>query len=57
MDWFLYDIIIRHERVKFLQLCLIPVILINSENVAQWPEHFSLKHRLHIVERQTLNCT
>ena len=29
---------------------LIPVILMNSENVAQWLEEFSLKHRLHIVE-------
>ena len=29
---------------------LIPVILIISEKVAQWLEHFSLKHRLHIFE-------
>ena len=35
------------------QLCLaglIPVILMNIENVGQWLEQFSLKHRLHIVE-------
>ena len=30
---------------------LITVILMNTENVAHWLEHFSLKHRLHIVER------
>ena len=30
---------------------LIPVILMNTENVAQWLEHFSLKHRQHIIER------
>ena len=35
-------------EVTFLQLIvlavLIPVILMNIENVAQWVEHFSLKH-------------
>ena len=29
---------------------LITVILINIENVAQWLEQFSFKHRLHIAE-------
>ena len=29
---------------------LIPVILMNTENVAQWLKHFSLKHWLYIVE-------
>ena len=35
-------------EVTFLQLIilavLIPVILMNIENVAQWVDHFSLKH-------------
>ena len=30
---------------------LIPAILMNIDNVAQRLEHFSLKHRVHIVER------
>ena len=30
---------------------LIPVIQMNNEEVAQRLKHFSLKHRLHIVER------
>ena len=28
---------------------LIPVIIMNIENVARWLEHFSLKHRLHML--------
>ena len=42
-------------EIKFLQLIvladLILAILKNTENVAQWLEHFSLKHRVQIVER------
>ena len=40
-------------EIKFLQLCFSRVASCHSniENVAQSLEHFSLKHRRHIVER------
>ena len=40
----------RLSLCNYVLAGLIPVILMNSENLAHWLEHFSLKHRLHIVE-------
>ena len=36
--------------INYVLAGLIPVILMNIENAAQWLEHFRLKHRLPIVE-------